>query len=143
MMVTATDTDLRVLERARQAVYPRGALKDLPTAWIGCAFDPEGGELSLRSRFREGVAFLLQDIRDSMPEGSFDLILCRNLVFTYFDEELQREVLTELLGCLREPGFLVIGGHEVLPQSHGALSQLKSGLPVFRKHETGRHVSVS
>jgi chemotaxis methyl-accepting protein methylase len=31
-----------------------------------------------------------------MPNGLFDLILCRNLVFTYFDEALQRRISGQL-----------------------------------------------
>ena len=38
----------------------------------------------------------LTDIRRSMHDGPFDLILCRNLVFTYFDEAMQRRVADQL-----------------------------------------------
>lgn len=133
LSVTGTDTDPKVLERARNAVYPEGAMRDLPSAWIQRAFDPVDGEFSLRRSFREGVAFLLQDVRDSMPDGPFDLILCRNLVFTYFEEGLQEEILFPLLGRLREGGILAIGGHEELPQGQWPLFQLGRGLPLYEK----------
>ena len=32
-----------------------------------------------------------QDIRRGVPNGLFHLLLCRNMVFTYFDEKLQCE----------------------------------------------------
>lgn len=35
-----------------------------------------------------------QDIRLAEPEGAFDLILCRNLAFTYFEPGLQKEILS-------------------------------------------------
>lgn len=108
-------------------------MRDLPSAWIQRAFDPVDGEFSLRRSFREGVAFLLQDVRDSMPDGPFDLILCRNLVFTYFEEGLQEEILFPLLGRLREGGILAIGGHEELPQGQWPLFQLGRGLPLYEK----------
>ena len=43
------------------------------------------------------------------------MILCRNLVFAYFEEALQREILVKLLGHLRDGGVLVTGVHESLP----------------------------
>ena len=135
MHVTATDADPKVLERAREAVYPQGALKDLPRPWIHAAFQEVETGLSLRLGFREDVLILASDIRGALPEGAFDLILCRNLVFTYFEEGLQGEILMPLLHRLREGGVLVIGGHEELPRGHWPLTQLKPGLPVYRREE--------
>ena len=132
LRVTATDADAAVLGRAAEAVYPRGSLKDLPPSWIPAAFDAAKEGFSLQARFREGVFFSLLDIREALPEGAFDLILCRNLVFTYFEEELQAEILTRLLQRLREGGFLVLGGHEGLPSGHWPLEQISPGLPVYR-----------
>jgi len=54
------------------------------------------GPLCLTSEFHQNVDLALQDIRQSMPNGLFDLILCRNLVFTYFDEAVQRRILRQL-----------------------------------------------
>lgn len=137
MRVTGTDTDPKVLERARKAMYPRGTLKDLPPSWIAHAFDQVAGGFSLRESFREGVVFLRQDIRKVLPNEAFDLILCRNLVFTYFEEELQKEILFPLLRRLRDGGTLVIGGHEELPEGPWPLIRLKDGIPVYRKEGRG------
>ena len=51
-----------------------------------------------------------------MPDGPFDVICCRNLAFTYFETELQREILARLLERLAEGGILVLGRHETLPE---------------------------
>jgi chemotaxis protein methyltransferase CheR len=50
-----------------------------------------------------------------MPEGPFDLILCRNLVLTYLDSRAQRGVLLRLAERLAAGGAFVIGRHERLP----------------------------
>jgi chemotaxis methyl-accepting protein methylase len=42
-------------------------------------------------------------------------VLCRNLVFTYFTEELQLEVGAPLGRALRPGGALVVGSHETPP----------------------------
>ncbi|HOK46649.1 MAG TPA: CheR family methyltransferase [Bryobacteraceae bacterium] len=110
--ILGTDTDAHQIERAWKACYPAGSLRDLPPAWREAAFEPKG---CLRAEFRAGVRFLLQDIRREMPEGPFDLILCRNLVFTYFAEDIQLEIASRLASRLAPGGFLVAGMHETAP----------------------------
>ena len=68
-----------------------------------------------------------------LPEGRFDLVLCRNLAFTYFAADRQRVVLQRLSERLRRGGILVIGGHEMLPDGGAGFRRLGSGLPVYRK----------
>ena len=63
-----------------------------------------------------------QDIRTALPEGRFNLTLCRNLVFTYFDEGTQQEILQRLLARLLPGGALVIGRREVLPRGTAGLA---------------------
>jgi chemotaxis protein methyltransferase CheR len=113
--VVGTDSDPIMLERARRAAYPASALKDLPSKLAAQAFVRSGDVFLLDARFRENVHFEEGDIRESMPRGPFDVILCRNLVFTYYDEALQREILLGLAARLRGGGVLVVGLHESLP----------------------------
>ena len=61
------------------------------------------------------VRFLDQDIGRAYPEGPFDLILCRNLVFTYFETALQAAIAERLAERLVSGGALVLGIHESLP----------------------------
>jgi chemotaxis protein methyltransferase CheR len=115
--VLGTDSDPAMLERAREAAYPASALKDLPPDLAAQAFEHSGDMFLLGSRFKEYVQFEQRDICESMPCGPFDIILCRNLAFTYFEEALQREILQKLLAGLREDGVLVTGLHESPPTS--------------------------
>lgn len=114
--IVATDSDQRLLERAAAACYPRSSVRELPADWRSRAFVERAGEVCLRPPFRRHVEFLWQDVRVESPPGAFDLILCRNLAFTYFDDALQRSILRRLALALRPEGFLVIGIHETLPQ---------------------------
>ncbi|ADE15250.1 hypothetical protein Nhal_2151 [Nitrosococcus halophilus Nc 4] len=43
--------------------------------------------------------------------------LCRNLVYTYFQPDLQREITQQLYHSLQCGGILVLGIHEALPES--------------------------
>ena len=63
---------------------------------------------------RLAVEFVHSDIRRSTPAGLFDLVLCRNLVPTYFSPPLQQQVMQRVVASLRPGGALVLGIHERL-----------------------------
>lgn len=117
--IVATDADPHMLERARRGVYPAGTLREHPTAWRAQAFQSSGETFRLKEDFKRGIEWLSQDLRAEMPAGPFDLVLCRNLAFTYFDPPLQERVLEAVGARLRAGGLLVIGGHESLPVTGG------------------------
>lgn len=115
LSVLATDVDERQLERARRGCYAAATLRELPGEWREHAFECAGHEYQLRDPFRAPVRFALHDVRDPPPASGFDVVLCRNLVFTYYDIERQRAVAQQLRPALIPGGVLVIGSHETLP----------------------------
>jgi len=133
LAVVATDADAKVLARAHDALYPPGCLRELPRDWVTLAFVPEGKLLRLNPELRAGITFLCQDLRSAAPEGPFDLILCRNLAFTYFDESGRRDALARLSGRLAPGGALVIGRHERLPPDRAPLEPWIAELGIFRR----------
>ena len=112
LTVVATDSDPALLVRAMRPCYPESSLRDLPESWQDRAFSVVGEELCLDERFQAGVDFRLQDVREERPEGRFDLVLCRNLVFTYFEPPLQREIQSKLADCLVPGGAFIVGARE-------------------------------
>jgi chemotaxis protein methyltransferase CheR len=106
--VLATDVDAALLDRARTACYPESSLRGLPPTMRAGAFD----DGCLRTAYREPVEFRRQDLRTAAPTGPFDLVLCRNIVFTYFAERLQAEIGHRLARSLWPGGALVVGAHE-------------------------------
>lgn len=133
MAILATDVDAAVLRRAAVACYPYSSIKLLPPEWIARAFDAIDRHYCLREPYRKRVRFERHDVRLTLPEQHFDLILCRNLVFTYFDADLQRETLARLLGRLRPGGAFVIGRREVLPEGSD-LVPWRADLGIYRLH---------
>lgn len=121
LSVIGTDSDPVMLDRARRAVYPASALKDLPPELAAKAFRRSGRAFELRRRFNQDVRFEQGDIRESMPAGPFDVILCRNLAFTYFEPVLQKELLDKMIARLRAGGALVTGKHESPPAAGAGL----------------------
>jgi chemotaxis protein methyltransferase CheR len=131
--VLATDIDETMLDRARAAEYPESALRDLPLPWREAGFSRHGSVFRLRAEFRQSVTLRRHDVREPPPSGPFDLVLCRNVAFTYFDHELQRRVAEQLAACLRPGGALVVGAHERLPEGLGDLAAWSASLGVFRR----------
>ncbi len=116
LRVLATDLDERVLARARRGRYPPSSLKDVPADWLAGPLVQTGDEYEVDAEVRGQVEFRKQDLRRRMPDGPFDLVLCRHLVFTYFDEPLQRDVLARIVERIRPGGVLVTGKQERLPE---------------------------
>lgn len=131
--ITATDADPVMLSRARAGCYAAGSLKELPAEWREAAFEPRGDLFCVRPDYRDGITFALQDIRDEWPSGPFDLILCRNLAFTYFLPNVRAAVFAEIDRRLRPGGYLAIGGHESLPPEASGYDPAFGGLSIFRR----------
>jgi chemotaxis protein methyltransferase CheR len=113
--ILATDADEAMLARARRGCFSASSLRELPARSRAAAFAQGDRHYCLRDPFREPVRIARHDIRSRPPDGPFDLVLCRNLAFTYFDLELQRATAARLAGALRAGGALVLGSHESLP----------------------------
>jgi chemotaxis protein methyltransferase CheR len=72
-------------------------------------------------------------MRENMPQGTFHLILCRNLVFTYFDETIRRETLLRLADKLIPGGALIIGKLESLPEGAWGFEPQPAPMGVYQK----------
>ncbi len=130
--IVATDADAVVLERAARAVYPTGSLRELPQAWRAAAFECAGETCSLKRHFVAPVTFRHEDVRSRMPDGPWSLVLCRNVVFTYFDVASQRRVLGGIAERLVPGGVLVVGKGESVPALEG-LSPWAPDLGIYRR----------
>ena len=133
LRVVATDIDSQAIRRAERGCYQASSLKQLPPEWRAQAFMTIGEDLCINQEYRGAVTFALQDIRERAPEGVFHLILCRNLVFTYFDETLQREILERLKLSLVPGGVLMIGNLESLPESVSGFAPWSNRSGAYRK----------
>jgi chemotaxis protein methyltransferase CheR len=155
--LVATDADQVMLTRAQQGLFSDGSLRELPDELRQTGLQPAGVGLyrvccaphpppllatlhhpplphRVADRFRHGLTWLCQDVRHQLAGSRFDLILCRNLVFTYFDPALQVEIAGRLQSALRSGGALVLGKHEQLPAEVTGLAQWQAPhLRIYRK----------
>ncbi|GIX26418.1 MAG: hypothetical protein KatS3mg123_0299 [Burkholderiales bacterium] len=137
LSILATDADEALLQRAAQACYGRSSLRELPPEWLDLGFEPAGPRYCLREEYRRGVRFQRQDIRREWLEGPFDLILCRNLVFTYFDTALCAAVGRQIAERLNEGGLLLVGYHEQLPPGMPELRPWPGRYGLYQKCANG------
>jgi chemotaxis protein methyltransferase CheR len=134
--ILATDTDAAMLARAHRACYPASSLRELPERWRTAAFAQRDELCCLHARYKQAVTVASHDIRTGPPDGPFEMIMCRNLVFTYFDAQHQLTVGAVLTDCLRPGGVLVLGAHEQLPEDLRCLEPLSAAHGVYRRLPT-------
>jgi chemotaxis protein methyltransferase CheR len=134
LRIVATDADADQCRRAGRACYPYGSIRNLPAGWRDSAFTRQGEaeRYCLKSDYRCDTEFRVQDIRETMPAERFDLVLCRNLVFTYFDESLQRVLLGRIKEVMNAGAALVIGIHERLPDGVTGFTVWSERLRIYR-----------
>ena len=120
--ITATDLDVKILDRARTARFP---LKNMavhevnyhsyrgPVASLKSYYREEGKHAVFHKDLLANVSFVKHDLVTGEIFGKFDLILCRN-VMIYFNQSLQNEVLKKFHESLFKNAFLAIGSKESL-----------------------------
>jgi len=123
--VQAVDLSSRVLARATTAIYSAERIKDVP--------QPMRNPFLLRGvGSREGLVKIAPEVRalvhfrrgnlatgDSLPDGPFDLIFCRN-VLIFFGTTTRHAVISRLVERLAPRGWIALGHAEGLgARRHG------------------------
>lgn len=137
LRLVATDVNPVMRQRVADACYAYSSVKNLPADWRDTAFIQDAKRYCLKAEYRRGIRFTQQDVRETNPTETFDLVLCRNLVFTYFEEDLQCSILDRMQNVLRPDGVLVLGIHEHLPEEVDGFSEWSAKLRIYRKVNAG------
>ena len=135
LSILATEVDQHMINRARKGCYSAGSIRELPTKFKALAFTEGDAQFCLKEQYKNQVQFLQQDIRNEQPDSTFHLILCRNLVFTYFSVELQEKIAQQILLHLKPGGYLITGTHEVLPAHLQDLIPWGPAQRIYRKKD--------
>lgn len=131
--ITGTDISHSAIATARAITYSQFEIqRGLPVAQMLSHFTetPMGWEAN--EDLRSLVRFRVHNLLDPMPAiGSFDLILCRN-VLLYFDSETRRRAFARLMECLHPDGWVMLGAGETIVGHTDQLSLVKGGIGLYR-----------
>lgn len=115
--IVATDIDTRVLEVARQGVYPLERVEQLSSERLRSFFQKgvgkQAGNARVRPELQKLVHFGRLNLldRDYALDVPFDVIFCRN-VMIYFDKATQYQILQRFVPLLHADGLLFAGHSE-------------------------------
>lgn len=111
--ILGTDLSTQILERAAAGSYLQIEVnRGLPAAMLVKYFQRSGLGWLVKSEVRKFVRFTQFDLRHDMRFlGTFDLVLCRN-VLIYFDVETRKKILSGIRGVLLPGGYFLMGSSE-------------------------------
>lgn len=117
--ILATDISARVLAKARQGVYVKDVVDDVPPALVRRYFTASPPGYRVADSLRSLVTFGRLNLMGDWPmRGPFDVIFCRN-VMIYFDKPTQERLVDRFWELLPAGGQLLVGHSESLsPLSH-------------------------
>ena len=137
--ILATDISNRVLEKARQGIYPITKSTELPADLLH-SFMLRGtadrqSEMKVKIEIQQMVDFRRLNLNQesALHDGPFDAIFCRN-VLIYFDAASKRRVVENLSRHLLANGFLFVGHAENLSSM---FSQFRSLEPTIYTNTEG------
>lgn len=140
----ATDISPAVLDIARTGIYPeRDVLRcvrpQYQRRYLQQQPPPHQTDWRIVEPLRRLIEFRRANLLDTaMSIGPFDLILCRN-VLIYFSEENRRSICRRFHAALRPGGVLMLGAAENLYGASDGFAAEKVGVTFFyRKDGAGR-----
>jgi chemotaxis protein methyltransferase CheR len=135
--IVASDINRTALTRGQSGRYAqralRGEVPDFAAPWL----DVQEREVTIDPRLTAAIDWRRINLMDGGAVaglGSFDVILCRN-VLIYFEERVARSVVDRLTNRLRGGGALLVGVSESLLRFGTSLAcEEHGGVFVYRNH---------
>lgn len=120
-VIYATDINQRVLQTARNGIYPISYMKTYTENYLKAggkrAFSDyylaKYDAVLINESLKRNIIFSVHNLAIDKSFNEFQLILCRN-VLIYFNQDLQSKVITLLHESLCPFGFLALGNKESL-----------------------------
>lgn len=112
--IDAMDISVRLLQRAREAVYGKNSFRGRELDFRDRFFKPKGGGFRVAEAVRAPVQFYHGNLLDPtcMPDtAAYDFIFCRNMLI-YFDRATQDYAVRVLTRLLKADALLFVGPSE-------------------------------
>jgi chemotaxis protein methyltransferase CheR len=134
--LVASDISHRALERARSGRFSRRALRQELPAFARPWLEIGDQEIRVRPQLTAAIDWRRVNLIDDAAVaalGTFDVVLCRN-VLIYFDDRTARQVVERLAARLQVGGALFVGISESLLRFGTSLScEEQGGVFLYRK----------
>lgn len=116
--IQASDLSTRMLETAKEGLYPMARAREMPTEFLKAYCLKGQGEydgwLMVDESIRQHVQFRQLNLTEPLPNmGPFDLIFLRN-VLIYFEPAVKKLIVNQLVAALKPEGYLFVGHSESL-----------------------------
>lgn len=131
--VLATDISARVLDKAKQGIYPPDQLQLISDVFRTKYFSKlPNGEYKVVDAIRKEVIFRSFNLmNERFPfKKKFHIIFCRN-VMIYFDKDTKQALINKFYDALELGGYLIIGHSETLNGLTTDLEYIKPS--IYRK----------
>jgi len=129
----ATDISSRVLDIAREGIYPFDSIKEMPKIWkLNYFTNVPNEKVQVKTEIRRDVVYRkLNLMDDQFPfKTPFQVIFIRN-VMIYFDEDTKEKLLNKLYNLLIPGGYLFIGHSETINRNKSKFKYIRPS--VYRK----------
>lgn len=133
--IIGTDIDAASVDMARNAVYHRDEIKEIPAIYLGNHWARGKGAISQYAKFKDPLKkkatfhpLNLKDIAEEpLVAQPFDIIFCRN-VFIYFDRPRITQIIEHMRDRLHPGGMLFLGLSEPINDPVPSLRSLGSSI---------------
>jgi len=140
--IYATDFNPSVLQKAREAIYSAGQIKDYTRNYIKAGgrnsfsdyYNARYDSAILKKSLKENIVFAEHNLVTDSVFGEMNLVMCRNTLI-YFNKNLQDKVVGLFRDSLVPGGFMCLGSKESITFSpHSEIFEpLVAKWKVFRK----------
>jgi len=133
--ITACDIDTNMLKAAKELVYSKKSVANIPSDLLEKYFTKLEDGYKLQDSFKKNVEFLhvnLFETNLSLKLGKFDIIFSRNMLI-YFDNEQKDKAFKIFYDLLEDDGYLFMGHADVLNIKKELFEKVKLGLHVYKK----------
>lgn len=117
LKIYATDIDRESVETAKNGVYQRSELNQVPMELLKGNWAKGTGEIEefvkAKDSLKEMIEFGVFNLFDKFPVEKFDVIFCRN-VFIYFNQDQIKSLVSSFMKVLEDDGSIFVGISESL-----------------------------
>lgn len=138
IQIFATDIDEHALNVGRKGVFSAASVETLPEELVNRYFNKLEHGYEVKKFIRQFILFSRHDITNDPPFVRIDLISSRNLLI-YFNNELQREVLSVFHYALNNDGYLFLGKSESVGGASNLFTKIDGNEKIFQRNAGFRH----